>query len=163
MSDLHCPARVFLARHGEASYGEGERLTAAGERQARRLGEWLRNERVARVHASSMSRAAATARIAAAELGVGVELHVELGEVGVESELEVVDRISSALAGIADRYRGEAVLVIGHQAALGLALARLLPGSPAIGLDPGEAVALEHDADGWVLGSARIDTSPRKK
>ena len=150
MSDLHCPARVFVARHGEASYDAGERLTAEGERQARELGERLRGERVAHVHASSMPRAAETARIAAALLGVTVTLHDELGEVGVESELEVVDRVSSVLAGIADRYRGEAVLVVGHQAALGLALAGLLPGAPAVGLDPGQVVALEHDADGWV-------------
>jgi broad specificity phosphatase PhoE len=149
MSDLHCPARVFVARHGEASYDEGERLTAAGERQARALGERLRSERVARVHASSMPRASETARIAAALLGVTVTLHDELGEVGVESQDVVVDRMAVALAGIADLYRGEAVLVVGHQAALGLALARLLPGASAFGLDPGEVVALEHDADGW--------------
>ena len=150
MSDLHCPARAFVARHAEASYDEGERLTAAGELQARELGEQLRGERVAQVHASSMPRAAATAGIAAALLGVRVSLHDELGEVGVESEDAVADRMAVALAAIADLYRGEAVLVVGHQAALGLALARLLPGAPMIGLDPGEAVALEHDADGWV-------------
>ena len=162
MSDLHCPARVFVARHGETSYDAGERLTAAGAQQARELGEQLRGERVAHVHASSMPRAAETARIAAALLGVTVTLHDELGEVGVESELEVVDRVSTVLAAVADLYRGEAVLVVGHQAALGLALARLLPGAPAFGLDPGGAVELEHDADDWRLGSARIDTSARK-
>ena len=75
-----------------------------------------------------MPRAVETARIAAALLGVTVTLHDELGEVGVESEIEVVDRVSTALAAIADLYRGEAVLVIGHQAALGLALARMLRG-----------------------------------
>ena len=84
-----------------------------------------------------MPRAAETARIAAAVLGVDVELHDELGEVGVESEVEVVDRISTALAGIADLYRGEAVLVVGHQAALGLALARLLPERRRSGSIPG--------------------------
>ena len=150
MSDLHCPARVFVARHAETSYDGDERLTAAGAQQARELGERLRGERVARVHASSMPRAAETARAAAAVLGVDVELHDALDEVGVESEREVVDRVSSALAGIADLYRGEAVLAVGHQAALGLALARLLPGAPALGLAPGEVVALQHDADGWV-------------
>ena len=152
MSDLHCPARVFVARHGEASYVDGERLTAAGERQARELGERLRGERLAKVHASSMPRAAETARIAAAVVGVAVELHDDLGESGVESEQQVVERISAALAAIADLYRGEAVLVVGHQAALGIALARMLPGTPAAGLDPGGVLALEHDADGWTLG-----------
>ena len=162
MSDLHCPARVFVARHGEASYDVGERLTAAGQQQARELGERLRGERVAGVHASSMPRAAETARIAAAVLGVSVTLHDELGEVGVEGEDAVVDRMSVGLADIADLYRGESVLVVGHQAALGLALARMLPGAPATGLDPGDLVALEHDADGWLLQNARPDTSARK-
>ncbi len=152
MSDLHCPARVFVARHGEASYDEGERLTAAGEQQARELGERLRGERVARVHASSMPRAAETARIAAAVLGVsGRRSTTSWARWASRARTRSSDRISAALAGIADLYRGEAVLVVGHQAALGLALARLLPGAPAIGLDPGEVVALEHDADGWVL------------
>jgi len=158
MGDLHCPARVFVARHGEASYVDGERLTAAGERQARELGERLRGERLAGVHASSMPRAAETARIAASVVGVAVDVHDELGEAGVESEEQVAERISAALAGIADSYRGEAVLVVGHQAAFGIALARMVPGAPVAGLDPGALLALEHDADGWTLG----ETSRRK-
>ena len=48
MSDLQCPARVFLARHGEAAYetellmDHGGTLTARGRAQARELGEKLR-------------------------------------------------------------------------------------------------------------------------
>ena len=97
-------------------------------------------------------------------LGVGVELHDELGEVGVESEHEVADRIAAALAGIADRYRGEAVLVVGHQAAFGLALARLLPGAPAIGLDPAGRWpwSTTRTAGRWERRVARSDTSARK-
>ena len=82
---------------------------------------------------------------------------------GVESENEVVGRVSAALAGIADLYRGEAVLVVGHQAALGLALARLLPrgagdrarsrGGGGAGARRGRLGAAEN---------ARIDTSARK-
>ena len=163
MSDLQCPARVFVARHAETSYDGGERLTAAGERQARVLGERLGGERVAEVHASAMPRAVATARIVAAALGVRLELHEALVEVGVEGEDAVVARVAGALAAIADRSRGEAVLVVGHQASLGLALARMLPGVPGIGLDPGEALALEHDAGGWALVRAGTDTSARNK
>ncbi|MET1060720.1 MAG: histidine phosphatase family protein [Nocardioides sp.] len=162
MSDLHCPARVFLARHADTSYDGGERLTAAGEQQTRDLAARLRGERLAGVHASVMPRAAQTAQVAAAALGLEVELHDGLAEVGVESEDAVVERVSAALAGIADLYRGEAVLVVGHQAALGLTLRRLLAGAPTVGLDPGEVVALEHDADGWALRSARTDTSAGK-
>ena len=161
MSDLHCPARVFVARHGEAAYDGRERLTAAGERQARELAQRLRGERVAGVHASSMPRAAATGRIAAEVLGVRVELHDELGEVGIESEDAVVDRVSAALAAIADLYRGEAVLVVGHQGAFALTLPRIVPGAPVTALDHGESLGLEHDADGW-RRSARTDTSARK-
>ena len=109
-----------------------------------------------------MPRAAETARIAAAVLGVSGQLHDELGEVGVESELAVVDRISAALAGIADLYRGEAVLVVGHQAALGLALARLLPGA-GIGLDPGGGRwRRRRRVARWMTSAARTDTSARK-
>ena len=157
MSDLHCPARVFIARHAETSYDGGERLTRAGEEQARGLAERLAGERIAAVHASSMPRAAATARIAAGVLGVGLELHDDLAEVGVETADAVVARVTENLAEIADRYRGEAVLVVGHQAAFGIALARL-PGAQAAGLDPGGVLALEHDADGWTLG----ETSRKK-
>ncbi len=147
MSDLQCPARVYVARHAEAAYDD--RLTPAGELEAKELAEGLRGERIARVHTSPMPRAAATARIAAASLGVGVVEHEELAEVGVESEDEVVARVTGVLAEVADLYRGEAVLVVGHSAALGLALGRLLPAP--VGLEPGEVVHLEHDADGWVL------------
>ena len=52
--------------------------------------------------------------------------------------------------------------MVGHQAALGLALARMLPALAGDRARPGEAVALEHDADGWVLVSARADTSARQ-
>ena len=44
MSSLHCPARIFVARHGEAEYetdlctDDGGSLTALGRRQARDLG-----------------------------------------------------------------------------------------------------------------------------
>jgi phosphohistidine phosphatase SixA len=56
VSDLHCPARVLLARHGEAEYetpllmNHGGSLTTAGRAQARELGERLREERIAHVY-----------------------------------------------------------------------------------------------------------------
>ena len=55
MTDLQCPARVFLARHGEAEYetelfmDHGGSLTARGRAQARELGESLWTERISRV------------------------------------------------------------------------------------------------------------------
>ena len=91
MADLQCPARVFLARHGEADHesdlvtDDGGSLSAAGRRQARALGERLRGERIAGVWCSPSSRAVQTAEIAAAVLGVGVTVREGLREYGVGS------------------------------------------------------------------------------
>ena len=58
MSSLQCPARILVARHGEAEdetelvSDDGGSLTALGRRQALELGELLRGERVARVWCS---------------------------------------------------------------------------------------------------------------
>ena len=71
MSDVHCPARIIVARHGEAEYerpemnASGGSLTSLGREQARELGERLRSERVAGVVCSELSRAVQTAEIAA--------------------------------------------------------------------------------------------------
>ena len=89
MSDLQCPTRVFLARHGEADYetdlvtDDGGTLGAVGRRQARELGARLRGERIARVWCSPLSRAVQTAEIAAAVLGVDVVVREGLREYGV--------------------------------------------------------------------------------
>ena len=75
MSDVHCPARIIVARHGEAEYetpemnATGGSLTMLGRKQARDLGERLRTERVAAVICSELSRAVQTAEIAAGVLG----------------------------------------------------------------------------------------------
>jgi broad specificity phosphatase PhoE len=89
MTDLQCPARVFLARHGQTEYesltmvNQGGSLTALGRAQARELGEKLRSERVAHVYSSSISRAVQTAELAAAVLGVEVTVREGLGEFAV--------------------------------------------------------------------------------
>jgi 2,3-bisphosphoglycerate-dependent phosphoglycerate mutase len=90
MSDLQCPARVFVARHGEAEYEErailtddGGSLSAFGREQARQLGQSLAGERIARVYCSALSRAVQTAEIAAGVLGVAVTVREGLGEFGV--------------------------------------------------------------------------------
>ena len=64
MSDLHCPARIIVARHGDTEYERpemgvsGGSLSPLGRRQARELGERLRAEKVAGVICSELSRAA---------------------------------------------------------------------------------------------------------
>ena len=89
MSDLQCPTRVFVARHGEAEYetdlvcDDGGSLTALGRQQARELGASLSGERIARVWTSSLSRAVQTAEIAAGVLGVDVVVREGLREYGV--------------------------------------------------------------------------------
>jgi probable phosphoglycerate mutase len=91
MSSLHCPARLLVARHGEAEYetalcsDDGGSLTASGRAQARELAERLRGKRIARVWTSPLSRAVQTAEIAAAVLGVDVVVREGLREYGVGS------------------------------------------------------------------------------
>ena len=89
VADLQCPARVLLARHGEADHetdlvtDDGGSLSAAGRRQARELAERLSGERIAGVWCSPLSRAVQTAEIAASVLGVGVTVREGLREYGV--------------------------------------------------------------------------------
>lgn len=86
MSDVHCPARIIVARHGEAEYetpemnATGGSLTQLGRKQARDLGERLRSEKVAAVMCSELSRAVQTAEIAAAVLGLPVRVRERLHE-----------------------------------------------------------------------------------
>ena len=88
MSDLQCPTTLVLARHGEAEYEdpcwaeEGGSLTALGRRQAATLGDALTGRRIAHVWTSTLARAAQTAEIAAARLGVGVTTRAGLREFG---------------------------------------------------------------------------------
>ena len=75
---------------------------------------------------------------------------------GGESGAELVARHRAQLEEIADLHRGETVLVVGHQTALGVVVPTLVPG---LGFDwtrgnelgNTESTELEHDADGWVL------------
>ena len=84
MSDLQCPARIVLARHGEAEYespllhDHGGSLTLTGRAQARALGDRLRDERIAHVYTSSLARAVQTGELAAAVLGVEVTVREDL-------------------------------------------------------------------------------------
>jgi 2,3-bisphosphoglycerate-dependent phosphoglycerate mutase len=86
VSDLHCPARIIVARHGEAEYetpemnATGGSLTTRGREQARELGTRLRSEKVAAVVCSELSRAVQTAEIAAGVLGLPVRVRERLQE-----------------------------------------------------------------------------------
>jgi broad specificity phosphatase PhoE len=79
VSDLHCPATLLVARHGDAAYGrpsvlsdEGGWLTELGRAQAAGLGSALLPRRVARVYTSVMQRAVESGAVAAAVIGTDV-------------------------------------------------------------------------------------------
>ena len=70
-----------------------------------------------------------------------------------ESALEIAARAQAVLDDLADRHRGETVLVVSHAAAIVATLAVLAfrPGRSSH-LANGEHVVLERDVDGWRLG-----------
>lgn len=76
MSDLFCAATLLVARHGDASYveawfsDEGGWLSPEGRAEARALAAKVAGRRIARIWCSDTSRAAQTAEIVAAELGL---------------------------------------------------------------------------------------------
>jgi broad specificity phosphatase PhoE len=81
---------------------------------------------------------------------------LDVGFEGGETGAEVVERHQQQFEEIADLYRGETVLVVGHQTALRIVvphLARSL--TPTWGrdheLDSAETLELEGDSDGWEL------------
>ncbi len=89
MTDLQCAARLFVARHGDATYesplisDDGGWLTALGRDQARRLAEELAPERIARVWTSDLARAVQTGEVVAGALGVDVVVRRGLRELAV--------------------------------------------------------------------------------
>ena len=79
MSDLQCPARIFVVRHGEAAYttpdvmsDEGGTLTRRGREQALITATRMREERIAAVYSSPLQRALETAEIFGQVLSVPV-------------------------------------------------------------------------------------------
>lgn len=73
-----------------------------------------------------------------------------------ESGAEVVERHQAQLEEISDQHRGETVLVVGHQTALGIVVPTLAQNVTTVWaranqLANTEAVELDRDADGWVL------------
>jgi probable phosphoglycerate mutase len=77
---------------------------------------------------------------------------------GAESGREVIARLEGVLDDIADRHRGEAVLVVSHGGVMSAALPALaanLTMAHVMGrhLPNAGVVAVERDADGWVVRS----------
>lgn len=194
MSDLQCPARVFVARHGQARYAvanvltdAGGTLTDLGREQAAALADRLRPQRLAVVYTSQLRRAVQTGEVVAQALGVPSSVidgvhefaagslegaswdvvaqagyaawlagDLEVRWPGGESGHQLVQRMRAALDEVADRHRGEAVLVVSHGGVMALALPRLAADRDALRtaspvLPNGALVAMERDADGWRL------------
>jgi probable phosphoglycerate mutase len=73
---------------------------------------------------------------------------------GAETGAELVARFAGALEGIADRHRGETVVVVSHGGVMTLALPAMAGRSAkalaaAAPLDNAAVVEVEGDADGW--------------
>ena len=195
MSDLQCPARFLVARHGEAMYAdpellsdEGGWLTERGREQAATLGDRLRAERVAAVYTSPLARAQQTGAVVGELLGLTTSPVAGLQEFSVgslagtpasgpdarkvfvawvtgdldrrwpggETGSEVVARFVTAVEALADRHRGETVLVVSHGGVMTLAIPNTAENvRPELAVDamiPNCAVAeVEVDADGWRL------------
>jgi broad specificity phosphatase PhoE len=83
------PTRLYLVRHGATQLTAEDRFSGAvgvdlsdeGRRQAARLGERLRDEGLAGIYASPMSRSVETARIIAGACGLTPVLREELCEI----------------------------------------------------------------------------------
>jgi probable phosphoglycerate mutase len=190
MSDLQCPARIILARHGAASTPDGQSprsLTRDGVAQSGALAAVAANLRVAAVWSSTMLRAHQTAGIVAGHLGLDVVPDDRLrelinderwtpplcdkdepgdvyaawldgdldGTIFGESGHDVIARLRSVVEEAADRFRGEAVLLVSHGGIIELALSHLCRNVTATfvdrhPLDNGEAVEVEVDSSGWV-------------
>jgi phosphohistidine phosphatase len=135
---------IWLLRHGDAEEGSPDfdrRLTAKGERQARKAGEGLRalGVRIDSCLASPKLRAADTARIACEPLDVGVTLEPALEGGSFDAE--------ALAAGHGD------VLLVGHEPdfsetvrSLTGACVRMKKGGVA-GIDGGELKVLLRPKD----------------
>lgn len=194
MSDLQCPATLFVVRHAEA-VPDGARLsdddrplTELGLAQAAELADRLADEHVLSAYSSPLIRARDTAAPLVQRRGIDLEVIDDLREYSVgafgrdpngrhgirevvdawaagdlqagvpeaESGTQIVERLRSALEDVADRHRGETVLVVTHGGVMSLALPWLCRnGRQALGrnpLIPNCAVArIRIDADGWVV------------
>ncbi|WP_285463671.1 histidine phosphatase family protein [Agromyces sp. NBRC 114283] len=141
------PVTIALVRHGETDWNRERRiqgltdipLNDTGRQQAAATAEALRDESWDAIYASPLSRAAETASIMAAGLGLAEPVHVpELVErrhgalegldpegraaleasaatiEGLEPRSAVIERSSAALLALAERHPGGRVLAVAH-------------------------------------------------
>lgn len=87
---MHCPATLFVARHGDAAYhhahvmsDDGGWLSQVGQQQVQDCAQDLLGERIAAVYSSPMERAVESGRLAGDLLGVRHTVVDGLQELGV--------------------------------------------------------------------------------
>ena len=127
MSDLQCPARILLIHH------DAEVMVGA-----------LSRARVLHVYSGADPAAAAIAERLAVGLGVAGTRWAE--GTGAPAGSCIAREV---LEDLADRHRGETVVVVSHGGAILATLAALGWPGLAADLGPGAGVVLERDGDGW--------------
>lgn len=115
---------LILWRHADAEPGEPDlerKLTAKGEKQARRVAEWLhtRLPQNAKIYVSPAQRAQQTAQALA---------DISQHKLRIIDELAPDAPVSSVLAAADWPKSKAAVVIVGHQPTLGLVASRLLSG-----------------------------------
>lgn len=127
---------IYLVRHATPDVARddipydvppGPPLTAQGEEEARRVGEFLRDARIARIYASAFERADRTARIASTLLGLEVVTEHAIGEWHVDERAgDVVARVTPVLARVrAESLRHGPVCLVSHGGTIGVMLRKL--------------------------------------
>jgi phosphohistidine phosphatase len=146
---------IYLLRHGKAEprgSGVGDaqrRLTAEGERQAEAVGRALAalGVRIDACLTSPKVRAAETARLAAAPLGVEPEIAVELSEGPFDSIDLVAGRGETMLVGHEPDFSNEVARLTGGKAKLRKGGLAIVDGNVLIALlRPDELVAIAASA-----------------
>ncbi|QDY89087.1 histidine phosphatase family protein [Arthrobacter sp. UKPF54-2] len=179
------PLTTFaLVRHGQTDWNAQRRLQGStdiplndvGRGQARDAVSGLAEYEWDAIVSSPLSRAAETAELIAAGLGLHVArlipeltersfgpaeglhdgpeldlLRIPGGFRGAESEDDAADRGLGALEALAEEFRGGRVLVVAHGSLLRMSLSRVV-GRPLQSIDNAALnLAHHHDVDGWQL------------
>ena len=179
------PLTTFaLVRHGQTDWNAQRRLQGSTDIPLNDVGRGQARDAVAvlseyewdTIVSSALSRAAETAELIAAGLGLSVArlvpgltersfgpaeglqdgpeldaLRIPGGFRGAESEDDVADRGLGALEALAEEFRGGRVLVVAHGSLLRVSLSRVV-GRPLQSIDNAALnLAHHHDVDGWQL------------
>lgn len=182
--------RIFLVRHGRTLLNADDRLRGladppldeVGRAEAKATAESLRGRGIQIIYSSPLQRAAATAQIIAATLGVTTETDQrlndrdygpwtghpksevvgEFGSVdaapGVEPAASVIARVLPALDSISHQHEGEVIALVTHDAVIRPLLSAIEPGIGELTIATGSWNELARDDRGWRVES--VDNTP---